>query len=83
MGKNLSHFEYGMVVDAVWAGLSISETSDLQGPPHITVSRVYREWPEKEKTSSEKQLWGRKCLVDVRGEWVDWLEMIERQQLPK
>ncbi len=21
-----------------------------------------------------------KCLVDVRGEWADWLEMIERQQ---
>ncbi len=30
--------------------------------------RVYREWSEKEKISSEPQLWGRKCLVDVRGQ---------------
>ncbi len=26
------------------------------------------------------QLCGRKCLADVRGEWADWLKMIERQQ---
>ncbi len=32
------------------------------------------------KITSERQLCGRKCLVDVRGEWADWLEMIERQQ---
>ncbi len=31
-----------------------------------TISRVYREWSEKEKISSERQLCGRKCLVDVR-----------------
>ncbi len=33
---------------------------------HTTISRVYREWCEKEKISSERQLCGRKCLVDVR-----------------
>ncbi len=29
---------------------------------------MYREWSEKEKISSERQLCGRKCLVDVRGQ---------------
>ncbi len=45
-----------------------------------TISRVYREWSEKEKISIEWQLCGQKCLIDVRGEWADWLYMIERQQ---
>ncbi len=31
-------------------------------------SRVYREWSEKEKIFSERQLCGWKCLVDVRGQ---------------
>ncbi len=48
-------------------GLSISETADL-GFSHTTISWVYREWSEKEKISSERQLCGRKYLVDVRGQ---------------
>ncbi len=70
MGKkgDLSDFERGMVVGARRAGLSISKTTDLLGFLHTTISMVYREWSEKEKISSEQQLCGWKCLVDVRGQ---------------
>ncbi len=82
MGKkgDLSDFECRMVVGARRAGLSISETADLLVFSRTTISRVFREWSGKEKISSERQLCGRKCLADVRGEWADCLEMIERQQ---
>ncbi len=57
--------------DGCWwqtAGLSISQTADLLGISRTTISRVYIEWSEKEKISSEWQLCGRKCLVDIRGQ---------------
>ncbi len=58
MGKkgNLSDFERGMVVGARRTGLSISKTADLLEFSRSTISRVYREWSEKYKISSEQQL---------------------------
>ncbi len=71
MGKKgyLSDFERGMVVGARRAGLSISKTADLLGFPCTTISRVYREWSEKEKISNERYLCGQMALLmsEVRG----------------
>ncbi len=50
------------------AGLNISKTDDLLRFSRTTISRVYREWSKKEKISGERQLCGRKYLVDVRGQ---------------
>ncbi len=61
---DLRDFERGMVV----SGLSISKTADQLGFSRTTISSVYREWSKKEKISSGRQLCGRKCLVDVRGQ---------------
>ncbi len=70
MGKkgDLSDFDRGIVAGARRANLSIfRKITDLLRFSHTTISSVYREWSEKEKISSERQLCGRKCL-DVRGQ---------------
>ena len=70
MGKkcDLSDFDRGMIVGARQGGLSISETADLLGFSRTTVSRVCREWCEKQKTSSEQQFCGQQNLVNERGQ---------------
>uniref|UniRef100_A0A9J7YBC7 Tc3 transposase DNA binding domain-containing protein n=1 Tax=Cyprinus carpio carpio TaxID=630221 RepID=A0A9J7YBC7_CYPCA len=70
MGKkgDLSNFERGMVVGARRAGLSVSQSAQLLGFSRRTISRVYKEWCEKGKTSSMRQSCGPKCLVDARGQ---------------
>lgn len=72
MGKSpdLSDFERGMIVGARRAGCSISETVNRLGFSKTSVSRVYREWCQEHKTSSQRGSCGRKRLVDGRGERV-------------
>uniref|UniRef100_A0A8C7K281 Acidic leucine-rich nuclear phosphoprotein 32 family member n=1 Tax=Oncorhynchus kisutch TaxID=8019 RepID=A0A8C7K281_ONCKI len=69
MGKksDLRDFERGMIVGSRRAGSSISQTATLLGFSRTAVSVVYREWRDKQKTSSQRQSSGRKQLVDKRG----------------
>lgn len=65
-----------MVFGGRWAGLSLLEASDLLGFSHATISRIFREWSEKEKLLASEQ----KCLVHARVEWPACFKSIERQQ---
>jgi len=65
---DLSNLDRGMVVGARWASLSISQSAQLLGFSHTTISRVYKEYFEKGKTSSKRQSCGLKSLVDARGQ---------------
>lgn len=70
MGKSrdLSEFERGMIVGVRSSGRSVSETANMLGFSRTAVSRVYREWCDQKKTSSNRHSGGRKRLVDDSGE---------------
>ena len=55
-----------MIVGARRGALSISENADLLGFSPTTVSKVCREWCEKQKTFSEQQFCGQKRVVNGR-----------------
>ncbi len=74
--------ERGMVVGVRRTGLSISETADLLGFSHTTISRFTENGTKKRKYPVSASCVDENALLmsEVRGEWTDWLEMIERQQ---
>ncbi len=58
--------EWLLVPDGlVWSFQKLLIYWDFHTQPSLG---FYREWSEKEKISSERQLCGRKCLVEVRGQ---------------
>ena len=68
---DLSEFDHGMIVVARQGGLSSSETVDLLGFAHTTVSRVC-----KEKHAGSSISVGRNVLLmrEVRGQGPEWLK---------
>ncbi len=84
MGKkeDLCDFEHGMVVGSRQSGLSISKMLiylyfHTQPSLELTENDLKkRKYPVSGSCEDENAL----LVSEVRGEWTDWLEMIERQQ---
>ncbi len=67
-----------MVVGVRRAGLNISKTADF----HTQTSLGFTEnGPKKRKYPVSGSCVDEDALSEVRGEWADWLEMIERPQV--
>ena len=79
---DLIGFEHGMVVGTRRAGLSISKLLiywDFHTQPSLGFTEngpKKRKYPVSGSCVDENAL----LMSEVRGEWADWLEMIERQQ---
>lgn len=71
-----------MTLNVAWLLMqdSISEMADLLEFSLKTISRVDREWPEKDKYPVSGHSEGENALLmpEARGEWPDWLEPTER-----
>ncbi len=85
MGKkgDLRDFERVMVLGGRRPGLSIYWSTELLEFSHTQLSLGFtengpkdRKYPVSSSCVDEKAL----LMSEVRGEWADWLEMIERQQ---
>ncbi len=84
MGKkgDLSDFERGMVVGArglVWVFQKLLIYWDFHAQPSLGFTEnglKKRKYPVSGSCVDENAL----LMSEVRGEWADWLEMIERQQ---
>ncbi len=84
MGKkgDLSDFERGMVVGAdglVWVFQKLLIYWDFHAQPSLGFTEnglKKRKYPVSGSCVDENVL----LMSEVRGEWADWLEMIERQQ---
>ena len=58
--------DHDVIIGTSQAGLSISVTADLLGFSRTSVSRVYSEWCDKQKTFSKQQFCGQKHVVNER-----------------
>jgi hypothetical protein len=74
-----------MIVDATHGDSIISETAAFLGFLRSTVSRVYREWCDKQNTFSEREFCGQNTLFmrEVRRECPDSFKPTERPQILK
>ena len=70
MGKkcDLSNFDRGIIAGARQGGSSISETAKFLGFSRTTVFGVYSECCKKQRTFSELQFCGWKCIVNETGQ---------------
>ncbi len=84
MGKkgDLSDFERGIIVGAdglVWVFQQLLIDWDFHAQPSLGFTEngpKNRKYPVSGSCVDENAL----LMSEVRGEWADWLEMIERQQ---
>lgn len=76
---NWSDFEHGVDVGARLIGLEYFKNY-WSTAEDISISQDNRKWSKKGEISNKGELCRQEGLADVRGEWLDWFEIIERQQ---